>query len=211
VFDHVTLRVPDLAAAEERFQTLLDPLAFDESLRTRNLAMWDDFNVSATDREHNVTRRAQIMFAASTDSAAADFADAARTAGLTEDEDGAFADERGNRFSVLVRTPRHPGTVARVTLQVADLAASTRFYTAIGIDLERTMLRLAEGEPTAGLHLAFPGDDAAVRHFFSAGVAGGGRANGGPGERAVYHPGYYAAYVLDPDGNNIEVVNHHRG
>ena len=32
----------------------------------------------------------------------------------------------------------------------------------------------------------------------------------GPGERAVYHPGYYGAYVLDPDGNNVELVNHNR-
>jgi catechol 2,3-dioxygenase-like lactoylglutathione lyase family enzyme len=110
-----------------------------------------------------------------------------------------------------VRTPRRPGTVACVTLQVADHAASARFYAAIGVDLERAELRLAEGEPTAGLHLAFPGDDDAVRHFFSAGIAAGGRPNGGPGERDVYHPGYFAAYLLDPDGNNIEVVNHHRG
>ena len=210
MFDHVTLRVPDLAAAEERFQSLLDPLAFDESLRMRNLAMWDDFIVTATDREHDVTRRAQIMFSASTETAAADFADAARAAGLAE-ADGAFTDERGNRFGAVVRTPRRPGTVACVTLQVADRAASARFYAAIGIDLERAELRLAEGEPTAGLHLAFPGDDGAVRHFFSSGIAAGGRPNGGPGERAVYHPGYYAAYVLDPDGNNVEVVNHHRG
>ncbi len=210
MFDHVTLRVPDLAAAEERFQALLDPLAFDESLRTRNLAMWDDFILTQTDRAHDATRRARVTFSTGTQEAAADFAEAARAAGF-EEEDGAFADERGNRFDVAVRTPRPAGTVAAVTLQVADLAASTRFYAAIGVNLARAALRLTEGEPTAGLHLAFPGDDTAVRRFFAAGVAAGGRPNGGPGERAVYHAGYYAAYVLDPDGNNIEVVNHHRG
>jgi catechol 2,3-dioxygenase-like lactoylglutathione lyase family enzyme len=41
-------------------------------------------------------------------------------------------------------------------------------------------------------------------------VAGGYRDHGEPGERPQYHPGYYSAYVLDPDGNNIEIVNHHR-
>jgi catechol 2,3-dioxygenase-like lactoylglutathione lyase family enzyme len=46
-----------------------------------------------------------------------------------------------------------------------------------------------------------------VHRFHAAAVAAGGRDNGGPGERN-YHPGYYAAFVLDPDGNNIEAVHH---
>jgi len=46
-----------------------------------------------------------------------------------------------------------------------------------------------------------------VRKAYDAGLAAGGRDNGGPGGRA-YHPGYYAAFLLDPDGNNIEVVHH---
>jgi catechol 2,3-dioxygenase-like lactoylglutathione lyase family enzyme len=50
-----------------------------------------------------------------------------------------------------------------------------------------------------------------VRAFHSAALAAGYEDNGGPGERAVYHPGYYGAFVLDPDGHNIEVVNHNRG
>ena len=41
-------------------------------------------------------------------------------------------------------------------------------------------------------------------------TAGGHRDNGRPGEREIYHPGYYGAFVLDPDGNNIELVNHNR-
>ena len=49
-----------------------------------------------------------------------------------------------------------------------------------------------------------------MRGFHAAALADGGRDNGAPGERPEYHPGYYAAFVLDPDGNNIEVVNHHR-
>jgi catechol 2,3-dioxygenase-like lactoylglutathione lyase family enzyme len=58
---------------------------------------------------------------------------------------------------------------------------------------------------------AFPAqDDATVRAFHAAALAAGYEDHGGPGERAVYHPGYYGAFVLDPDGHNIEVVNHNR-
>src|SRR5262249_47027552 len=68
------------------------------------------------------------------------------------------------------------------------------------------------GEPTVDLHMAFPTDDDAVAQAFHRTlVEAGYRDNGAPGERPIYHAGYYAAFVLDPDGNNIEVVNHHRG
>ena len=71
---------------------------------------------------------------------------------------------------------------------------------------------LVSGEPTANLHLAFGAtEDATVDAFHAAATGAGYRDNGAPGERAVYHPGYYGAFVLDPDGNNIEVVNHNRG
>jgi hypothetical protein len=59
--------------------------------------------------------------------------------------------------------------------------------------------------------MAFPAaDDASVHAFHAAATQAGYRDNGAPGERAIYHPGYYAAFVCDPDGNNVEVVNHHR-
>jgi catechol 2,3-dioxygenase-like lactoylglutathione lyase family enzyme len=54
-------------------------------------------------------------------------------------------------------------------------------------------------------------EDAAVRAFHAAALAAGYKDHGAPGERAVYHPGYYGAFVLDPDGHNVEVVNHNRG
>jgi catechol 2,3-dioxygenase-like lactoylglutathione lyase family enzyme len=61
------------------------------------------------------------------------------------------------------------------------------------------------------VHLAFPAaSHRAVDDFHRAATAAGYRDNGGPGERAVYHEGYYAAFVLDPDGNNIELVDHGR-
>ena len=62
---------------------------------------------------------------------------------------------------------------------------------------------------TEHVHLAFPaGDDATVRAFHAAALAGGYEDHGAPGERADYHTGYYGAFVLDPDGHNVEVVNH---
>ena len=70
---------------------------------------------------------------------------------------------------------------------------------------------VVSGPPTEHVHMAFPAtDDAIVDAFHSALIEAGYRDNGAPGERAVYHPGYYGAYVLDPDGNNVELVNHNR-
>jgi catechol 2,3-dioxygenase-like lactoylglutathione lyase family enzyme len=70
---------------------------------------------------------------------------------------------------------------------------------------------LVAGTPSENLHVAFPtDDDGHVHRFHQAATDAGFTSNGEPGERPQYHPGYYAAFVLDPDGNNIEVVNHHR-
>jgi catechol 2,3-dioxygenase-like lactoylglutathione lyase family enzyme len=60
----------------------------------------------------------------------------------------------------------------------------------------------------APLHVAFATDRATVDAFHEAALGAGGTDNGGPGERPIYHPGYYGAYVLDPDGHNIEAVSH---
>jgi len=63
--------------------------------------------------------------------------------------------------------------------------------------------------PTTGAHVAFTAKDRAmVDAFHAAALAAGGSDNGGPGMREVYHPSYYAAFVLDPDGNNVEAVTH---
>jgi catechol 2,3-dioxygenase-like lactoylglutathione lyase family enzyme len=119
------------------------------------------------------------------------------------------------------------GCVDHLWIRVADLAASKRFYETIagpaglrpGTDTsERVQFRgsggsfsLLPGEPTEDLHMAFAApDDATVDAFHRTATAAGYRDNGPPGERAIYHPGYYGAFVLDPDDNNIEVVNHNR-
>jgi len=112
--------------------------------------------------------------------------------------------------------------IDHIHLRVADLEASKRFYKAVlgalgrldaiveGADYfsaDELWVDRADG-PVSRAHLAFQArDHGEVGEFFAAAIAAGGRDNGGPGERA-YHPGYYAAYVLDPDGNNIEAVYH---
>jgi catechol 2,3-dioxygenase-like lactoylglutathione lyase family enzyme len=107
-----------------------------------------------------------------------------------------------------------------VHLRVSDLAASTRFYEAalgaLGIELQRMAdhavfadeLWIEAGTPISQVHIAFQAPDhETVQRFHDAVLAAGGRDNGAPGERS-YHPGYYAAYALDPDGNNVEAVHH---
>jgi catechol 2,3-dioxygenase-like lactoylglutathione lyase family enzyme len=111
--------------------------------------------------------------------------------------------------------------IDHVHLVVRDLEASRRFYEAvlgvIGVPVVRVgddffwadELFVSAGEPKTGrVHLAFQAANREMVHrFHEAAIAAGGRDNGPPGERA-YHPGYYAAFVLDPDGNNIEAVHH---
>jgi catechol 2,3-dioxygenase-like lactoylglutathione lyase family enzyme len=66
-----------------------------------------------------------------------------------------------------------------------------------------------EGRTTPHTHIAFIADNrAAVDAFHKAALAAGGKDNGAPGVRAYYHPNYYGAFVLDPDGHNIEAVCH---
>lgn len=116
--------------------------------------------------------------------------------------------------------------IDHIQLVVRDLAPSRRFYQAVFGVLEipiedgpdffyadelfvsAVSSRAAQGRLTGPTHLAFQAKDrATVDRFHAAAVAAGGEDNGKPGERP-YHPGYYAAFVLDPDGNNVEVVHH---
>jgi len=126
----------------------------------------------------------------------------------------------------MVATQLHRGRlIDHIQLVVRDLKASQDFYTPVmavlGVPVlstdngyfladelivSSTQSSSALGELTGRHHLAFQAKDrATVDAFYSAALAHGGRDNGAPGVRA-YHPGYYAAFVLDPDDNNIEAV-----
>ena len=112
-------------------------------------------------------------------------------------------------------------------IRVSDLDPQRRFYEVIApvvgfrvgwerpqrfhvAGLERQFALVRDDPTTQNVHLAFPApDNATVDEFHRVALAAGYRDNGGPGERD-YHPGYYGAFVLDPDGNNVEVVCHNR-
>jgi catechol 2,3-dioxygenase-like lactoylglutathione lyase family enzyme len=117
--------------------------------------------------------------------------------------------------------------IDHLQLVVRDLDASRRFYAAVfdvlGVPIggegddyfwadelfvSTADSDAAQGELTGRHHLAFQASDrATVDAFHATALANGGSDNGAPGERP-YHPGYYAAFALDPDGNNIEAVYH---
>lgn len=83
-------------------------------------------------------------------------------------------------------------------------------FTATAFGKEAPLFWIAPGARVSGpVHLAFRAQSReAVHRFYEDALDAGGRSNGGPGYRAQYYSGYYAAYVLDPDSNNIEVVFH---
>jgi len=114
-----------------------------------------------------------------------------------------------------------------LSLGVSDLAASRAFYEAVlaplgfGVVMEREgtvafgptarpIFWLAERDPVStGVHIAFPAVDREHVHaFHDAALGAGATDNGRPGLRPHYHPHYYGAFVLDPDGNNAEAVCH---
>ena len=117
--------------------------------------------------------------------------------------------------------------IDHVQLVVADFEASRRFYEALFEVLDIPIggsekdffwadefvvstadSEAAQGELTGRQHLAFQAKDReTVDRFYEAGIRAGGTDHGGPGKRP-YHPGYYACFLLDPDGNNIEAVYH---
>jgi catechol 2,3-dioxygenase-like lactoylglutathione lyase family enzyme len=145
---------------------------------------------------------------------------------------GFLLDPDGNSVEAVHRPGRTESgpPIDHLWIRVGDLDASRRFYEtvapALGLTVgdarfpemfplagrQRHTMFVQDGRPrTENVHLAFPvPTDEAVAEFHRAATAAGYRDNGGPGERPQYHPGYVGAFVLDPDGNNIEAVNHNR-
>jgi catechol 2,3-dioxygenase-like lactoylglutathione lyase family enzyme len=145
---------------------------------------------------------------------------------------GFLLDPDGNSAEAVTHDSPRRTMIDHLWIRVADVAAAKRFYETIA---PHAGLRLGDDEPdraqfvfdtdfsggsfslvsgaapTEQVHLAFPAPRAgAVDAFHAAATAAGHRDNGAPGERPEYHPGYHAAFVLDPDGNNVEVVDHGR-
>jgi catechol 2,3-dioxygenase-like lactoylglutathione lyase family enzyme len=242
MFDHVTLRVADLAAASSAFTAVLDELEIEQTTSTTSFSVWGNFALTQTDENHPIARHVHVAFIAPSPAHVERFGRAGIAAGFADDgpagprphyADDYYAaflrDSAGNSFEAVHRDGERPtGTIDHVAIRVNDVEASTAFYSTIGAAAGLTIRRqtadgatfsvgasdgsflVIAGEPTRNIHVAFSGDDGDVRRFHADATAAGYRSNGEPGERPRYHDGYYAAYVLDPDGNNIEVVNHDR-
>src|SRR6266545_4580289 len=235
VFDHVGIAVSDLAASERFYRTVLSVLRVEPSHADAELVEWDDWDIGATDREHPVTRGLHVGFRARDRAQVDAFWRAGVDAGYRDDGapgprmqygptyyGGFLLDPDGNSVEA-VHSNREDavpdGHVDHLWIRVRDTQASRRFYTTIA---PYAGLRLAHDElarvQLSGPDYSFslvrderPLTEHVQRAFHAAALAAGYEDHGAPGERAVYHPGYYGAFVLDPDGHNLEVVNHNRG
>ena len=116
--------------------------------------------------------------------------------------------------------------IDHMTLHVSDFSRARAFYhkalaplgarehmgdgqSHSGFGIDRPSFWIGTGEVGEPTHVAFTAADRkTVDAFYAAAIAAGGRDNGGPGLRLHYHPNYYGAFVLDPDGHNIEAVCH---
>jgi catechol 2,3-dioxygenase-like lactoylglutathione lyase family enzyme len=243
MFDHVTLRVTDLADATRAFAAVLDELQLAQTTSTPSFSVWGNFALTQTDDEHPIARRVHVAFIAPTPAHVNRFGQAGLAAGFADDGPAGprpnyagdyyaafLKDDAGNSFEAVHRVGERPeGNIDHLVIRVNDVQAATAFYSTIGASAGLTLRRqtadralfsvgasdgsllVIADEPTQNLHVAFSGQDDDARRFHDDATVAGYRSNGEPGERPQYHDGYYSAYVLDPDGNNVEVVDHHRG
>jgi catechol 2,3-dioxygenase-like lactoylglutathione lyase family enzyme len=238
MFDHVTIRVSDLEASRRFYRTVLGgepegdeffewdefsiaPLEDDRPL-TRQLHI--AFAVETKDEVEGFWRRG-------VEAGYRSDGEPGLRPQYHRDYYGAFLLDPDGNSAEACSGFRKGGdcSVDHVWIGVDDLGESFRFWKAVapvlGLGVSdpaeqrfhvhgsgRSFALVADGRPpTENVHLAFPvADDETVAKFHRGALAAGYRDNGEPGERPEYHRGYVGAFVLDPDGNNIEAVNHNR-
>jgi catechol 2,3-dioxygenase-like lactoylglutathione lyase family enzyme len=240
MFDHVTIRVSERDASERFYETVLRTLGIEQTSAGQDFTEWDDFSLSQADDEDPVTRRLHVGFAAPSRAHVDEFWRVGTEAGFDEDgapgprpqyrDDyyGAFLlDPDGNSVEAVHHGAVRGAGIDHLWIRVADVPAAKRFYETVaphaGFRLkhdtperaqfvgESGSFSLVSGTPTEHVHMAFPADEnSTVADFHQALIQAGYRDNGPPRERPIYHEGYFGAYVLDPDGNNVELVNHNR-
>ena len=240
MFDHVTIRVSNRAASERFYSTILGVIGIDTTHTGEHFTEWDDFSLTQATAWDPVTRGLHVGFGASSRERVDEFWQAGVDAGFesdgepgprpeySEDYYGGFLLDPDGNSAEAVHYEDVRGGVDHLWIRVRDVEASKRFYETIapharlGIGVDKPERASFIGEPgsfsvlsgdglTENLHMAFPAtDNPAVDDFHQAAIEAGYRDNGTPGERSIYHPGYYSAYVLDPDGHNIELVSHNR-
>jgi catechol 2,3-dioxygenase-like lactoylglutathione lyase family enzyme len=239
MWDHVGIRVSDLQASQRFYETVLgrapegtayrewDDFAIAQADRERPVTRHLHVAFVARSREE-----VDAFWRAGVDAGYESDGEPGPRPQYTPDYYGGFLlDPDGNSVEAVhgSRVPTGENVVDHLWIRVADLAASRRFWDdvapVLGLEIplvlperfhlrarNRSLALVHDGGPrTENVHLAFPvPDDSAVAEFHRVALAAGYHDNGGPGERLQYHPGYVGAFVLDPDGNNIEAVNHNR-
>ena len=240
MFDHVTIRASDRAASEKFYETVLRTLGIDTTYSDEHFAEWNDFSLTHAAYEGLVTRRLHVAFVAPSRTDVDEFWRVGTEAGYRDDGEpgprpqyrddyyGSFVlDPDGNSVEAVHHGAVRGGGIDHLWLRTPNVAAAKAFYEAIapyaGLRLRDDAVDRVQfvgaggsfsfvaGEPTEHVHMAFPAtDNATVDAFHRVAIEAGYRDNGSPGDRPVYHEGYYGAYVLDPDGHNVEVVNHNR-
>jgi catechol 2,3-dioxygenase-like lactoylglutathione lyase family enzyme len=236
VFDHVTIRVSDLGATRRFYDLALGAPTYEG-----DFVAWGDFTIlggpnvarrlhvgfGAADRRAVDTwwlRMTNAGFQSDGEPGPRPQYGPAYYGGFVLDPDGNSIEAMHHESSV-------PSGIQHLWFRTRDIAAARGFYESVallaGIELkhdhtDRFQFRFLDGqgsfsfvlgdEPTENVHIAFAAPDRrTVDAFHAAALAAGYRDNGAPGERPQYHPGYYGAFVLDPDGHNVEAVFHDRG
>jgi catechol 2,3-dioxygenase-like lactoylglutathione lyase family enzyme len=240
VFDHVTIRVSDRDASERFYDTVLETLGIEKTYASEHLAAWGDFALAPASAERPVTRGLHIAFVAPSRADVDEFWRVGTGAGYRDDGApgprpqyspgyyGSFLlDPDGNSAEAVHHEEDRRGPIDHLWIRVSDVEASKRFYETVapltGFQLRHDTpdrgtfvgqtgsFSVVAGTPTEHVHVAFAAvDNATVDEFHRVAREAGYRDNGEPGERPNYHEGYYGAFILDPDGNNVEVVNHNR-
>ena len=236
VLDHVDIRVSDRDASQRFYETVLTVLGRTEHVDDDEYIDWGDFSIVSDGQP--VARHLHIAFYAPSHELVDAFHRAGVEAGYTDEARPARGRSTARTTTARSCATRTATASKRCTrARSARPARSTicgsapvtsrpirRFYLAtgqeIGVDeadhvqivTGNASISYVLGEPaTEHVHIAFGVDtNEAVDAFHRAAIDAGYTDNGAPGERAAYHPGYYGAFVLDPDGHNIEAVNHNR-
>ncbi len=239
MFDHVTIRVSDPDASDRFYTTVLAVLGLEPN-RSEEGTEWGDFSIATDDgpltRNLHIAffaETSELVDAFHQAGVDAGFTDDGKPGARPQygpDYYGGFLlDPDGNSVEAVTSTrARRSGDIDHLWLRTADITATLQFYETIGpfagfgvgdetgdrvqfITNTASFSFITGGELTQHVHMAWPAtDNAIVDAFHKAATEAGYESLGAPGERAVYHPGYYGAFVRDPDGHNVEVVNHNR-
>jgi catechol 2,3-dioxygenase-like lactoylglutathione lyase family enzyme len=240
VFDHVTIRASDREASEHFYDTVLATLGVPKRRSGEYVEWDDFGLAGASGEKPATRRlhvgfaapsRAHVdeFWRVGTEAGYRDDGAPGPRPQYGDDYYGGFLlDPDGNSAEAVHHdSVRGGGCVDHLWIRVADVAAAKRFYETIapyaGFGLRRDTPERAQfagesgsfsvvrGTPAENVHLAFPArENATVDAFHRSAVEAGYADNGAPGERTVYHAGYFGAFVLDPAGNSVELVNHNR-